>query len=374
VIEPELPAVAAEILETIGREVPGYAMPLEGSFGRGVHVGVTEALRQFVGLIRNPDADRGPSRSVYVGLGRGEFENGRALDSLQAAYRVGARIAWRRIAAASLEADLDGKTLSLLAESIFVYINELSSDSTEGYAEAQSEGLGERLRLERRLVAALLRRPPMARPELDSLSAAAGWQVPERASTLSCHERDLAEITRFLPIEVISAMVDATGCIVIPDAAGPGRLRLLRKAVGTRPAGLGPEMAVGEMHTSWRLAKSALRAIEAGAIRNAGLARADEHLADLALFESRDLISRLGRSRLAPLEGLTPNAKTRMAETTAAWLDHRGNAAEMARALHIHPQTARYRVARLRELFGDSLDDPRSRFELELALRGKEAA
>ena len=102
------------------------------------------------------------------------------------------------------------------------------------------------------------------------------------------------------------------------------------------------------------------------------MTRADEHLADLALFESRDLISRLGRSRLAPLENLTPNAKSRMAETTAAWLDHRGNAAEMARALHIHPQTARYRVARLRELFGDSLDDPRSRFELELAIRGKE--
>jgi hypothetical protein len=309
---------------------------------------------------------------VYVSLGRGEFENGRALDSLQAAYRVGARIAWRRIAAASLAADLDGKTLSLLAESIFVYINELSSDSTEGYAEAQSEGLGEKLRRERQLVAALLRYPPVAASELDSLTAAVAWPKPERASTLSCHERDLAEITRFLPIEVISAMVDATGCIVIPDAAGPGRMRLLRKAVGSRPAALGPEMATTDLRTSWRLARGALRAIESGAVTAAGLIRVDEHLADLALFESRDLISRLGRSRLAPLEALTPNAKARMAETTAAWLDHRGNAAEMARALHIHPQTARYRVARLRELFGDSLDDPRSRFELELALRGKE--
>jgi hypothetical protein len=372
VIEPELPAVAGEILETIGREVPGYAMPLEGSFGRGVHLGVAEALRQFVDLVRNPDADRQASRSVYVGLGRGEFRNGRSLDSLQAAYRVGARIAWRRIAAASLDAGLDGKTLSLLAESIFVYINELSSDSTEGYAEAQSEGLEEKLLRERRLVTALLRRPPASDPEIESLAAAAGWQLPKRASTLSCHERDLAEITRFLPIEVISAMVDATGCIVIPDAAGPGRLRLLRRAVEGRPAALGPEVAPAELHTSWRLSKSALRAIGSGAIRRSGLVRADEHLADLALYESRDLISRLGRSRLAPLEDLTPNAKSRMAETTVAWLDHRGNAAEMARALHIHPQTARYRVARLRELFGDSLDDPRSRFELELALRGKE--
>lgn len=371
-IEPELPVVAAEILETIGREIPDYAMPLEGSFGRGVHRGVTEALRQFVGLIRDPDADRGPGREVYAELGRGEFRTGRALDSLQAAYRVGARIAWRRIAAVGLEAGLDGKTLSLLAESIFVYIDELSSDSTEGFAEAQSETLGERFRRERQLVSALMRSPQAGPAELESLCAATSWQMPRSASTLSCHERDLAEITRFLPNEVISATVDATGCIIVPDAGGPGRLRLIENAVADRPAALGPELAPSELANSWRLARGAFRAIEAGAIRGAGLVRVDEHLVELALFESRDLISRLGRSRLAPLEDLTPGARVRMVETTAAWLEHRGNAAEMARSLHIHPQTARYRVARLRELFGDSLDDPESRFELELSLRGKE--
>jgi hypothetical protein len=370
VIDPVLPAVAEEILTTIGREIPEYAMPLEGSFGEGVRLGVTEALKQFVGLIREPGADRGPGREVYERLGRGEFENGRSLDSLQAAYRVGARIAWRRIAAASIEAGLEGNTLSLLAESIFVYINELSADSTEGFAEAQSEKLGERLLRERRLVSALLRSPPVSRAELDALCAAASWQMPERASTLSCHERDLAEITRFLPIEVISATVDATGCIVVPDAGGPGRLNLLQKAVGGNPAALGPETSPADLAVSWHHARTALGAIEAGTLPGGSLIRVDEHLADLALFESRDLINRLGRSRLAPFEQLTPGAKSRMAETTVAWLEHRGNAAEMARALDIHPQTARYRVARLRELFGDSLDDPGSRFELELSLRG----
>lgn len=371
-IEPELPAVSAEILETIGREIPEYSMPLEGSFGRGVHRGVAAALSQFVELIREPDADRGPGREVYLELGRGEFRAGRTLDSLQAAYRVGARIAWRRIAAAGLASGLDAKTLSLLAESIFVYINELSADSTEGFAEAQSQSLGERLRRQRRLVTALLRSPPPSAGEIESLRTAVGWRVPKSAAALSCHERDLAEITRFLPNEVISATVDATGCAIVPDPGGPGRLKLLQRAVGARPAALGPEGTPADLAGSWRLARNAFRAMEAGSISAPGLVRVDEHLVDLALYESRDLISRLGRSRLAPLEDLTPNARARMAETTAAWLDHRGNAAEMARALHIHPQTARYRVARLRELFGESLDDPESRFELELSLRGKE--
>jgi DNA-binding PucR family transcriptional regulator len=39
--------------------------------------------------------------------------------------------------------------------------------------------------------------------------------------------------------------------------------------------------------------------------------------------------------------------------------------------MHVHPQTARYRIARLRELLGDQLDDPDARFELQLALRAE---
>jgi DNA-binding PucR family transcriptional regulator len=39
----------------------------------------------------------------------------------------------------------------------------------------------------------------------------------------------------------------------------------------------------------------------------------------------------------------------------------------------VHPQTVRYRIAKLRELLGDALDEPDGRFELELALRVRAA-
>ena len=39
-----------------------------------------------------------------------------------------------------------------------------------------------------------------------------------------------------------------------------------------------------------------------------------------------------------------------------------------AEALHVHVQTVRYRLAQLREVFGDALDDGRGRLELALAL------
>src|SRR5215510_12465759 len=112
-IEPELGAITEEILATIAREVPEYARPLEGNFGRGVRTGVSEALLQFVALIRDPEAGRGTGREVYVQLGRGEQRQGRKLDSLLAAYRVGARVAWRRIAAAGREAGLGAEPLTL---------------------------------------------------------------------------------------------------------------------------------------------------------------------------------------------------------------------------------------------------------------------
>jgi DNA-binding PucR family transcriptional regulator len=43
----------------------------------------------------------------------------------------------------------------------------------------------------------------------------------------------------------------------------------------------------------------------------------------------------------------------------------------VARRLGVHPQTVRYRLRRLEELFGDALTETESRYELELALRGR---
>ena len=87
------------------------------------------------------------------------------------------------------------------------------------------------------------------------------------------------------------------------------------------------------------------------------------------MLEGKELATKIAARRLAPFESLTPAARERMRETALAFVRRRGNSVAMAAELHVHPQTARYRVARLRELLGDDLDDPDARFELELALR-----
>jgi PucR C-terminal helix-turn-helix domain len=378
VIEPELDAIADEILETIAREVPEYARPLEGSFGRGVRTGVTEALGQFLELIRSPSGARGPGREVYVALGRGELRQGRTLDSLQSAYRVGARVAWRRAAAVAGEAGVEPEVLSLLAESMFAYIEELSADSVEGYAEARSRLEGERRRRQRELVALLLREPPAEEADVRAAAAAVGWRPPRTAAVLACAEGELDRIARRLPPDALTAQLDGGGCAIVPDPEGPGRPAELGNAVGGRAAALGPTVGVGELATSWSLAKATLRALEAGALgadeRGApagGPVRTDDVLSELLLFEGRALVDRLAARRLAPLDELTPKARARMQETAFAYVREGGNAAAMARALDLHPQTVRYRLTRLRDLLGDQLDDPDARFELELALRAQ---
>jgi hypothetical protein len=375
VIEPELEATTDEILATIAREVPDYARPLEGSFGRGVRTGVTEALRQFVELIRSPSGARGPGREVYVALGSGELRQGRTLDALQSAYRVGARVAWRRLAAAATRAGVEPEVLSLLAESIFAYIETLSADSVEGYAEARAQLEGERRRGRHDLVAALVREPPADEADLRAAAEAVAWRMPRTAAALACDEDQLDRLVARLPADALAAGVDGVGCAIVPDPDGPGRPIQIERALGSAEIGahavLGPTGAAGSLAVSWSLARATLRAVEAGAIETAGLVRADDVLAKLLLFENAEFAERIATRWLTPLAALTPKARRRMEETALVYIQEQGNAAAMARALGLHPQTARYRLRGLRELLGDAMEDPDARFEIELALRAR---
>ena len=369
-IEGEIEPITAEILDSIALEVPEYARPLEGRFGRGIRRGVGEALAQFVALVRDPDGGRESGREVYLALGRGEQRAGRTLDSLQAAYRIGARVAWRRFADACRRAGVGAEPLALLAEAVFAYIDELAADSVEGYAQAQAEVEDLRRRRRRELAALLLGDPPADATDLAAAARAAAWDVPARLAAVACPEDALPRVVRRLPPEALATVVDGEGCVLLPDPEGPGRVDALARAAAETRLALGPTVASVAAAESWAPAVALRRA----AIDGDGLLRVDDHLAALLLFESRELVGRIAARRLAPLADLTPKARGRMRETALAHLRHDGNAVAMAAEMHVHPQTARYRIARLRELLGDQLDDPDARFELQLALRGEALA
>jgi hypothetical protein len=370
-ISPVLGAVADEITAAIADAIPEYRQPMGGAFGRGVRDAIEETLRQFLDQLGRPATGERPGREVYIALGRGEFRAGRGLDALQGAYRVGARIAWRRISEAAIAAGLEGTTLALLAESIFAYIDEISAESVEGYASAQAVSAGERSR-ERQGLVRLLVAGELDEAEAQARAAAADWPLPRLLAAIAADHRDAERFAAIVGEGAIGARVDDLVCVLIGDPEVPGRLERIRRAVDGRLVALGPTRPWPAAAESWARAAGCIALVRGGVLEEEErFIVASEQLGLLAIHASPALVRELAATRLAPLAGLTPVAAARLQQTLLAWLRGQGNVALVAAELHVHPQTVRYRLARLRERFGAELDDPDARFELELALRAQ---
>src|SRR5215207_10311248 len=184
VLRPVLPGLADETIAAIAREVPDYARAMEGDFGQVVRLGVEVAFNRFVDLLAAPEPQPADSAGTYIELGRGEFHAGRSLDALLAAYRVGARLAWRRFVEAGTAAGLSPEVLYSLGEAIFAYIDEISAESADGYAEEQSAAAGESQRRRRRLVRLLAQDPPPGLEAIRTAAQAAAWPLPKRVAVL----------------------------------------------------------------------------------------------------------------------------------------------------------------------------------------------
>ncbi len=370
VLAPGIPALSDEIIEAIGAGVPAYARPLEGAFGTGVRDGVEQALIRFVELVEKPEQDTSLGRDLYVRIGRGEARAGRTMEALLAAYRIGARVAWRRVAEAARAAALGEEVLARLAESIFAYIDELSAASAEGHALEQAAAAGEAQSRRRRLALLLIQSPPPEPSVVEEAARDAGWQLPGSVAVLVWRPSE-RRIAGRLSAETIHAQLDDASYALIADPAAPGRRREIEAALDGHPAVVGPAVPWQKAAMSARRAHTAHALLDEGIVHRTGLVNADDLLAALLLHADRGLLADLAHRRLAPLAGETEISRRRLSETLLAWLDHQGRVPQIAAALHVHPQTVRYRLGRLRECFGSALDDPEARFELTLALRGR---
>src|SRR4051794_7102429 len=129
VLRPVLPGLGEEIIGVIGREIPDYERPMEGLFGQMVRLGVETALVRFVDDLDGAPGGVETVSETYLNLGRGEYHAGRSLENLLAAYRIGARVTWRRFVEAGTAAGLEPAELFAVGEQIFAYIDTLSSES-----------------------------------------------------------------------------------------------------------------------------------------------------------------------------------------------------------------------------------------------------
>ena len=324
---------------------------------------------QFVALIRDPEGGREPGREVYVALGRGEQRQGRTLDSLQAAYRVGARVAWRRIAAAGAARRARPRGAEPARRGDLRLHRRALRRRGRGYAEAQAEVEDVRRRRRRELVALLVREPPADPADLRGRRPGGRAGAAARASPRwPVREADLAGVARRLAAGVAGDGPRRDG---LPADRRSRRARpRARRSSGPRPrphAGARPAVEpLAALGSSWSLAGAGRCAPQrpARCLRRPAARRGPPRRP--APLRRRPRWPRGSRpAGWRPSTRLTEKAAQRMRRDGAAYVRHGGNAVAMAAELHVHPQTARYRIARLRELLGDQLDDPDARFELE---------
>lgn len=371
-LRPLLGSLSRKIISAIGAEVDEYARPLEGEFGRVLSSGVERALERFLdelaGQARSSRPDR--ARSLYVALGRGEMRAGRTLDALLAAYRIGARVAWERFAAAAEAAGHEPRAVYRLAGRIFTYIDAISAESVEGYTREQAEAMDDRAR-RRRALARLLLRPDATQAELREAATRAGWTPPAALAVLVLAAEAEPErvAARLDPAALAFSSDDMGPVVLVPDPDAPGRAEALARALAGQPAVLGPPVAVDRAALSHARAVALAMLVEQGRVAAAAPVRAGHHTLELLLHADGVLGAELASEELAPLAELGEGPRARAVETLRAWVDHPGQIQRIGQVLEVHPQTVRYRLRALRELFGERLDDPQARFRLSIALR-----
>ena len=159
--------------------------------------------------------------------------------------------------------------------------------------------------------------------------------------------------------------LDGVGLLV---RAEPARLReLLAELIADEPgivAGCGRELdSAATVGASWRDAQLAVERLRESA---------DERILDFADFDlSAFLVGTAATEAIAPKvdEMLGPlREREPLLETLAAYFEHDLGVVSTARALRIHPNSLRYRLARIEELIGRPLRRPATIAALHLAL------
>ncbi|MCU1510535.1 MAG: CdaR family transcriptional regulator [Arthrobacter sp.] len=367
-LRPMMPGIVEAIIDAVPQLVPAYARPIEGRFGRGLRRGVAAALDRFLQLpgTRLP-ALSDESRQLVAGLGSGEFRQGRSMDALLSAYRMGARVTFREMSRVSVEHHLGQSVVVDLGESILAYIDELSAVSAEAYAFEQSERAGAVDRRRTELLDLLLL-GQADEAALRQKAALADWSLPTRMVVVTLPLERAAGLRLRLGAGTLVIERETDVVALVPVQKSTATRANLEKALQGRSASVGPAGGWEKVPDSLRLAVLAASVLDPRDGPEDPPIWADDHLAQVILGAEPSAIAELASRRLAPLEGLRPAQRERLAETLLSWLRHWGQRAPVAAELGIHPQTVGYRAAQLRELFGDTLEDPRARFELELAL------
>lgn len=365
IIRPELPSLIQEIGIEVTRAYPEYGRLLKGPYGQAIQIGVEQNISVFVEQVASPSAPSPLRDEMLRRFGRFEAYEGRSLDSLHGAYRLGARVALRRAKRVGRRYNLSPTLMLSFADALFAYVDELEALTREGYLEVQSKTVEQGAAARRRLLHLIMAGPPVPR---STVAEQAGWPLPEKVTLVAL--RPSAELAGTdLDNDVLPELGGPQPHLLVPGPVDLRRRHRLEKTLTGHRASVGLTVPTENAADSIRWARRLLDLIDSGVVDDAPLTFCSDHMLTLWLLSDPALLDQLAERELAPLAGLTPTRRSRLIETLRIWLDTRGTAAQMGELLDVHPQTVRYRLRSLESIFGDRLSDPAGRFATEGVLR-----
>jgi hypothetical protein len=366
-----LPIILTEVRELLVEQCPDYAGFLTEDF-QEVLTAAEGFIGRLVGLANRdpstiaPQLASGVEQAIFEEIGRIHYEQQQDVAHLLAAYRTGAAVAWRHVSDTALHLGVPVETIAGLAAVIFAAVEQLSASSLRGYERAQKTAEHVQKQLRQELAEQLLS-DRCDTAALRTAAARAGWTLPRHAAVVLInpdHEVGRVLLDR-LDDSCLQLRRPQMLVTIVPDPEGPGRRKRLATALRGAGAVVGVTVPLERLPASMGLAEHALRLKH---VLPDDPLFVDEHLDAMLVHHDDRLLAALRQQYLAPLAPLREGTRDRLCETLKSWLMNMGNRKAVADELHVHPQTVRYRMDRLRELFGTALDDPATRAALLLAL------
>jgi PucR C-terminal helix-turn-helix domain/GGDEF-like domain len=373
-------SVRARLPELVDRIVQRILAEIEFYRDREV-VGVQD-LRDSVGsnlesMVAQLTTGPPPDLSAPRTTGRRRAEQGTPLADILHAYRIGFTEFWEAIVEEgrrSMRAPPD--TLVDAASDVWWLIGEYTQELTVAYREAAAELLLAGAQERSALVEALF---TGGIPDRDTLWEAAKllrlpWEgvfVVVAAEAPGLAQEGLPDVEALLAARGMGSAWRLhpdiqTGVVSLRrEDAVPVLLELLGGGVRAR-AGVSPVYhSLGDTPRALHYARLVLGSLPAGA---PAVAQFEQTPLRVLAAAAPDAAAELARTVLGPVLDLPAQDRSSLLGTLQAWFEAGGSAAETGRRIYCHPNTVRYRLRRLQEHTGRSLEDPRAAAELLAAL------
>ena len=331
---------------------------------------VRAAITSFVDMLAGGPRHVEAVDEMYQELGYEEAAAGRTLEHLRATMMVATHAAWRTIHRKSREYHLPDGLLGRLGDALFAHVDHLEQQMHLGHLRGRMELQQVADQWRGGLVSALLS-GQQKKHELERLAASSGWVMPDEVKVAAIRIPVGMPFPdpSLIPDTLLVRLGRPVAAVVGAPAEVDRHLNRISAAFGRGAIAVSWAVPAMEASSGLRWASRALEMEEQGLITGKEVIRCAEHVAMLWVHSEPLMRDWVMHSELAPLMSEPERNRLVLAATLLALLETHGSAPALAERLGVHAQTVRYRLRRLRQLFGERLDCPEQCLSLLLALR-----